>query len=200
MIGVALVGTGPARAEPVVVAALGDSLTQGYGLPAGDGLVPQLQAWLEAQGVEARLINAGVSGDTTAGGLARVDWTLTDEVERLIVALGGNDMLRGLPPEEARANLDAILEAAAAKGVEVLLVGLDAPGNYGAAYRDAFAAAYAELAERHDALLLPDLFAPLRDRDLAEVMQPDRVHPDAEGVALIVEVLGPLVVRLIEGG
>ena len=109
-------------------------------------------------------------------------------------------MLRGLPPEEARANLDAILEAAAAKGVEVLLVGLDAPGNYGAAYRDAFAAAYAELAERHDALLLPDLFAPLRDRDLAEVMQPDRVHPDAEGVALIVEALGPLVVRLIEGG
>ena len=200
LIGALVIGAGPTMAEPVVVAALGDSLTQGYGLPAEEGLVPQLQAWLDAEGVEARLINAGVSGDTTAGGLARVDWTLTEEVDRLIVALGGNDMLRGLGPDEARANLAGILDAAEARGVEVLLVGLEAPGNYGAGYREAFAAAYSELAEAEGALLLPDIFSPLRDLPPGEVMQADMVHPNAEGVALIVETLGPLVVQLIEGG
>jgi len=91
-----------ARAE-VVIAALGDSLTQGYGLAQSDGLVPQLQRWLDGQGAQARLINAGVSGDTTAGGLARVGWTLTPEVDAMIVTLGGNDLLRGLPPAQARA-------------------------------------------------------------------------------------------------
>ena len=199
LLGALVIGAGPALAEPVVVAALGDSLTQGYGLPADEGLVPQLQAWLDGQGVEARLINAGVSGDTTAGGLARVDWTLTEEVDRLIVALGGNDMLRGLAPEEARANLAGILDAAAARGVEVLLVGLEAPGNYGAGYREAFAAAYAELAEAQGALLVPDIFSPLRDLPPGEVMQADMVHPNAEGVALIVETMGPVVLRLVEG-
>ena len=199
LIGALVIGSGAALAEPVVVAALGDSLTQGYGLPTGEGLVPQLQAWLDGEGIEARLINAGVSGDTTAGGLARVDWTLTEEVDRLIVALGGNDMLRGLPPEEARANLAGILDAAGARGVEVLLVGLEAPGNYGTAYRDAYAATYADLAETEGALLMPDLFGPLRDLEPGAVMQADMLHPNAEGVARIVESLGPLVVRLIEG-
>ena len=90
-----------AQAEEVVIAALGDSLTQGYGLPAEEGFVPQLQAWLDAEGVEAKIVNAGVSGDTTAGGRARVDWTLTPEVDAMIVTLGGNDMLRGLDPAQA---------------------------------------------------------------------------------------------------
>ena len=114
-----------------------------------------------------------------------MDWTLTDDVDRMIVALGGNDMLRGLSPEEARANLDGILTAADAKGVEVLLVGLEAPGNYGQGYKDAFAAAYADLAEAYGALLLPDLFAPIRDLPSGEVMQRDGVHPNATGVAAI---------------
>ena len=105
MIGIVVSFAGIAQADEVVIAALGDSLTQGYGLPVEQGFVPQLQAWLDANGVEVRLINAGVSGDTTAGGLARVDWTLTPDVDGMIVALGGNDVLRGLPPEETKANI-----------------------------------------------------------------------------------------------
>jgi acyl-CoA thioesterase-1 len=98
----------PAQAEPVTLVALGDSLTAGYGLPPDQGLVPQLQSWLTAQGAEVTVVNAGVSGDTTAGGLSRLDWSLTPETDALMVTLGGNDMLRGVPPEEARANLTAI--------------------------------------------------------------------------------------------
>ena len=112
----------PAAAEPVTVAMLGDSLTAGYGLPQGEGLVPQLQGWLDARGAEVVLLNAGVSGDTTAGGLSRVEWTLTEEVDAMIVALGGNDYLRGLAPEEARANLSGILAAGQRKGVGLMLV------------------------------------------------------------------------------
>lgn len=104
----------PAMAEPVTVAALGDSLTQGYGLEQGDGLVPQLESWLRERGAAVTLVNAGVSGDTTAGGLSRVEWTLAPDVDGLLVALGGNDMLRGIDPAVTRANLAGILEAAAA--------------------------------------------------------------------------------------
>uniref|UniRef100_UPI003517D9C2 GDSL-type esterase/lipase family protein n=1 Tax=Pseudooceanicola sp. TaxID=1914328 RepID=UPI003517D9C2 len=109
LLSIILIWTGfVARAEPVTIAALGDSLTQGYGLPQQAGFVPQLQDWLRAEGAEVVLINAGVSGDTTAGGAARVDWTLTPEVDAMIVALGGNDLLRGIDPAVSRANLEAI--------------------------------------------------------------------------------------------
>jgi acyl-CoA thioesterase-1 len=138
VIGIVLGLAGAAQADEVVIAALGDSLTQGYGLPAEQGFVPQLQAWLDAQGVEARLINAGVSGDTTAGGLSRVGWTLTPEVDAMIVTLGGNDLLRGLDPAQARSNISGILQAAKTADVEVLLVGMDAPGNYGPDYKAQF--------------------------------------------------------------
>ena len=97
----------PVNAETVTLVAFGDSLTAGYGLTPDAGLVPQLQGWLTAQGVEVAVVNAGVSGDTTAGGLARLDWSLTSETDALMVTLGGNDMLRGLPPEEAKGNLRA---------------------------------------------------------------------------------------------
>ncbi len=110
------VAAGAARAEPVVVAALGDSLTAGYGLAPEEGLVPQLERWLKAAGADVVVQNAGVSGDTTAGGLSRLDWALGPEVDALIVTLGGNDMLRGVPPEEARANLEAILVKAKGGG------------------------------------------------------------------------------------
>lgn len=125
----ALIFSAPAWAEPVTVVALGDSLTAGYGLSPEAGLVPQLQAWLTEQGRDVVVVNAGVSGDTTAGGLARLDWSLTPETDALIVELGGNDMLRGLPPAEARANLEAILKAGQARGLPMLLVGMKAPGN-----------------------------------------------------------------------
>lgn len=189
-------------AEPVTIAALGDSLTQGYGLPPEDGFVPQLQRWLDGAGEEAVLINAGVSGDTTAGGLSRIGWTLTDDVDALIVALGGNDLLRGIDPGVARANLDGILAEATAQGVPVLLVGMDAPSNYGADYEAAFEAMYPELAANYDALHHENFLgalAALGDREtaLAKYMQPDRIHPNAAGVALIVEDLGPRVAELI---
>ena len=191
-----------ARAEPVTIAALGDSLTAGYGLAPSQGFVPRLQAWLDARGADARVINAGVSGDTTAGGLSRVGWTLTDDVDAMIVALGGNDFLRGLDPAASRANLDGILAAADAKGVEVLLVGLDAGSNYGPAYEAAFDGMYAALAEAHGALLVPDWFEALRApgaplSDALGTLQRDGIHPNAAGVERIVADLGPRVLELI---
>jgi acyl-CoA thioesterase-1 len=190
-----------AAAEPVTIAALGDSLTQGYGLPPQDGFVPQLEAWLRARGAEATVINAGVSGDTTAGGLSRLDWTLTPEVEALIVNLGGNDMLRGIDPAVSRANLDAILTAAAARGLPVLLVSLRAPGNYGAEFKAAFDAMYPELAAKHGAILTENFFLPLIDQGSRRLdpalMQADGLHPSAAGVAKVVDSLGPLVLELI---
>ena len=188
----------PSWAEEVVIAALGDSLTQGYGLPAEQGFVPQLEAWLQARGHDVRLINAGVSGDTTAGGLARIGWTLTSDVQALIVTLGGNDLLRGLPPEAARANLAGILDAAGAAGVEVLLVGMEAPLNYGPDYQAAFDAIYPDLAAEYGTLYAESFLAPVvAAPDLRAVMQADGIHPNADGVALIVEALGPAVEALL---
>jgi acyl-CoA thioesterase-1 len=191
----------PALAEPVTVVALGDSLTAGYGLEPFEGLVPQLQAWLTARGQDVVILNAGVSGDTTAGGLARLEWSLTPETDALIVALGGNDMLRGLPPSEARANLEAILQKARSRNLPVLLVGLPAPGNYGPDYKTEFDALYPDLAAQYDALLVPNMFAPLVGDDPAAAagfFQADGIHPNAEGVAVIVEELGHKVKEFIE--
>lgn len=188
-------------AEPVTVLALGDSLTQGYGLPEQDGLVPQMRKWLEDQGVEAELINAGVSGDTTAGGAARVEWSLTPEVDAMIVTLGGNDLLRGIDPAVSRRNLESILKIAQANEVEVLLVGLSAPGNYGAEYKSSFDAIYPDLSEAYGAFYAPDFFAGLGGGDpaaLQQWFQADGIHPNAEGVARIVEGLGPHLRALIE--
>lgn len=189
---------GPAYAESVTLVALGDSLTAGYGLSADQGLVPQLEAWLQANGVEAVVVNAGVSGDTTAGGLSRLEWSLTPETDALMVTLGGNDMLRGLPPEEARANIAGILAGAKAKGLPVLLVGMQAPGNYGVDYKTAFDAVYPELAAEYGATLYPFYFQGLAAGNndpaaLRAFMQGDGIHPTAEGVAKIVADLGPAV-------
>jgi len=186
--------------EPVTVLAFGDSLTQGYGLPEADGFVPQMRNWLQDQGVEAELINAGVSGDTTAGGAARVDWSLTPEVDAMIVTLGGNDLLRGIDPAVSRRNLETILQVAEERGVEVLLVPMAAPGNYGATYKAEFDGIYPELSEAYDAMLAPEFFAGLGEGDpaaLQRYFQPDGIHPNAEGVRRIVEALGPHVADLI---
>ncbi len=192
---------GMAAAEPVTIVALGDSLTAGLGLPADQGLVPQLQGWLDAQGAGAVVINAGVSGDTTAGGASRLGWALTADADALIVNLGGNDMLRGLDPAEARANLDMILREASAKGLPVLLVGLRAPGNYGAAYKTAFDAIFPDLAATYDTGLVQNFFAPLVDAETlrlnAALMQADGIHPNQDGVALLVQSIGPAVIALI---
>ena len=187
----------------VRIAALGDSLTQGYGLQVEEGLVPQLQAWLDAQGVAAEVLNAGVSGDTTQGGLSRLDWTLGDNPQAMIVALGGNDLLRGIDPAVSRANLDAILTRLAAQDIPVLLVGLAAPGNYGPDYQAAFDAIYTDLAAQHGALLIPHMLAPIAAQleagaDPRSLMQADMIHPNPAGVALVVEQLGPKVVELVQ--
>jgi acyl-CoA thioesterase-1 len=193
---------GVVTAEPVTVAALGDSLTQGYGLEQGEGFVPQMEIWLKDHGAEVVLINAGVSGDTTAGGLSRVAWTLTPEVDAMIVTLGGNDLLRGIDPAASRQNIEGILKAAEAAGVPVLLVGMEAPGNYGPDYKAAFEAIYPELAEKYGALFVRNFLAPIAEKmhageDISTLMQADGLHPNAQGVKLVVEALGPKVLELI---
>ncbi len=191
----------PACAAQTTVLALGDSLTQGYGLPEAEGFVPQLAAWLDDHGAEARVINGGVSGDTSAGGAARVAWSLTDEVDAMIVTLGGNDMLRGIDPAVTKGNLATILDAAAARDVAVLLVGMRAPGNFGPDYKRAFDSLYRELAGARDILFFEDFLKGLGEGtpdELAEFLQPDGIHPNAAGVRRIVEAIGPAVLRLIE--
>jgi acyl-CoA thioesterase-1 len=192
----------PAGAAPQTLVAFGDSLTAGYGLPPGDGFVPRLQRWLADHEADVIVQNAGVSGDTTAGGLARIDWTLAAPIDAMILTLGGNDLLRGLPPDEARANLDAILKKTDEKDIPVLLVPMQAPGNYGPEYKAAFDRVYAELAGKHGALLAEPFLAPIltlphRQEAMAVYVQPDGLHPNAAGVALVVEALGPRVLELL---
>ena len=204
-IGIGLGLSGAAHAE-VVIAALGDSLTQGYGLPQEQGFVPQMQDWLQDQGADVRMINAGVSGDTTAGGAARVDWTLSEDVDGMIVALGGNDLLRGLDPAVSRANLEKILIAAREAEVPVLLVGFEAPQNYGAEFKTAFDGIYPELSVTYGTLYAESFFAGLTEaveaegggpEELRGWLQSDGLHPNAEAVQLIVAGLGPDVLELV---
>ncbi len=190
-------------AQEIVVAAFGDSLTQGYGLAQEQGFVPQMQAWLDEKGVEARLINAGVTGDTTAGGLARIEWTLTPDVDALIVALGGNDLLRGLDPSVSRENIEGILRAATKAEVDILLVGMQAPGNFGPSYKTEFDAIYPELAVEYDAVHAPSFFQGIEVEEgnlvsAQRYMQADGIHPNSDGVIRIVDALGPYVISLLE--
>ena len=191
-----------ANAQTVTIAALGDSLTAGYGLPNGDGFVPQLQSWLDAQGADTVILNAGVSGDTTAGGLSRTDWTLTPDVDLMLVALGGNDYLRGLDPAVSRANLDGILAKATDANVGVLLIGIVASANYGTDFQTDFNGMYQDLAAKYDIALYPSFFAGIRaaaqtqDR-VADYMQADGIHPNADGVNAVVSALGPVVLDFI---
>lgn len=191
-----------AEAETLEIVALGDSLTAGYGLPQGEGFVPQLQNWLTERGHDVTVVNAGVSGDTTAGGLSRVDWALSDDTDAMIVTLGGNDLLRGIDPSNARENLDGILQAGQARDLEILLVGMTAPGNYGPEYKASFDAIYPELAEQYGTLYEAEFFGALtEDGDgpaaARSYIQADGIHPNAEGVARIVAALGPRVEELI---
>jgi acyl-CoA thioesterase I len=200
-LGLLLALAGAAAAE-VRILAFGDSLTQGFGLPEEQGFVPRLEAWLRANGApDVTVINAGVSGDTSAGGLARIDWALGDDVDGVIVALGGNDLLRGLDVGEMRRNLDGILTAIDARGLPVLLAGLPAPPNYGPDYRKAFKAAFRDLAETHGAFYVGSFLGGMGQgrsvREVMRLMQPDGIHPNAAGVAANVESIGPAVLELV---
>lgn len=193
----------PAENLSKIVVAFGDSLTQGYGLPAESGFVPQLDAWLAGQGSQVRMINAGVSGDTTAGGLARLDWTLVEPVDLVIVNLGSNDMLRGLDPGLVNENLNQILEKLEAQSITTLLVGHLGPLNYGADYKEQYDQAFQELAARYDVEFYPFYFKTLMapegvTPDLQNYFQADGLHPNAEGVAAVVADMGPFVLRALD--
>ena len=197
-----VLSSGVAQADTLTVVALGDSLTAGYGLPNGDGFVPQMQAWLDAQEANVTLINAGVSGDTTAGGLARIDWTLTPDVDAMLVALGGNDYLRGFDPTVSRANLGGILAKAQAADVDTLLVGLTAGANYGVDYKQAFDGMYADLAVIYDVPLFPSFYAGLltvanTQDGVMKFMQKDGIHPNKEGITVIVAEMGPSMLNFV---
>ena len=197
-----LVTASQAAAE-VTILAFGDSLTQGYGLPESDGFVPQLQRWLDENGADdVTLINAGVSGDTTAGGLSRIAWSLDDTIDGVIVALGGNDVLRGLQPDQIRANLDGILTEIDKRDLPVILAGLPAPPNYGSEYQTAFRAIFPDLAEKHGAIYYKSFLGGLGDgRNMLQVMrlfQSDGIHPNAKGVTAIVGHIGPVVLELAD--
>ena len=172
---------------------LGDSLTAGYGLSESKGFPARLEAALRADGRAVEVIDAGVSGDTTAGGLARLPWLLGGPPESLpdavMVELGGNDGLRGLDPRAMHANLDAILTLLADRGVPALLTGMKAPPNLGAEYGRAFEAVFHRLADKHDVPLYPFFLEGVAL--VPRLNQPDGIHPNAEGVAEIVRRILP---------
>ncbi|WP_417769346.1 arylesterase [Stappia sp.] len=182
-------------AEPLRIVALGDSLSAGYQLPAEAAFPVQLEAALRARGHEVEVVNAGVSGDTTSGGLARLDWSVGEDADAVIVELGANDALRGLPVASARSNLEAIVSRLRARGLPVLVAGMRAPRNLGPDYVEAFDAMFGEIADAHDALLYPYFLEGIPMS--AETVLPDGIHPTAKGVALIVEGILPRVEELI---
>jgi acyl-CoA thioesterase-1 len=178
------------------IVTLGDSLTAGYGLAPADGFVAQLQRWLDAHGAPGcEVINMSVSGDTTEGGRARLDWALAEGAAAVIVELGANDMLRGIDPSVTRDNLDAILAGLAARDLPVLLVGMRSAANFGPEYKAAFDVIHPDLAEQYGAILDPFFLEGLVNNPA--MFQGDGLHPNAAGNAIIVERIGPLVLELI---
>jgi acyl-CoA thioesterase-1 len=178
--------------ETLTVVAFGDSLTAGYLLPASQAFPPQLERRLAADGFPVRVVNAGVSGDTTADGLARLDYALAENPDLVILELGANDMLRGVDPKAARENLEKMLAAIKEKGAAILLAGMKASGNYGDAYRAQFDAIYPGLASALSLPLYP-FFLDGLEKDPALLLQKDGLHPTAEGVARIVAGVAPAV-------
>ncbi len=186
-----------AAAEPCRLAVLGDSLTAGFGVRAEASFPAQLGAALAREGPACEVVDAGVSGDTSAGGAARLDWVLADRPTHLLVELGGNDALRALPVEQLRANLDDIVNRAQAAGVRVMLAGMLPPPNLGRAYSDAFEAAYRDVAQARGIPLYPFF---LDGVVLATgLMQPDGIHPNDRGVAEIVRRILPSVAAWLRG-
>lgn len=179
------------------IAVLGDSLTSAYGLPLEEGFPARLEAALRARGHDCVIVDAGVSGDTSAGGRARLDWVLADRPSHLLVELGANDALRALPPEQLEANLDAIVATATAQGVAVMLAGMLAPPNLGEAYGEAFAAAYRRVASRHGVPLYPFFLDGVAA--VPELNQSDGIHPNARGVREIVQRILPAIEAWVGG-
>ena len=185
-----------AHAAPIRILALGTSLTQGLGLPPGTELTALLEAKLKAKGVDATVINAGVSGDSTAGGLARLDWSLADNPHAAIVELGSNDALRGIAPQETEKNLSAILSKLQDRHIPVLLLGMKAPRNLGPEYDAAFDAIYPKLAKKYDTLFYPFVLDGVAMN--AKLNQADGIHPNPAGEKIIADRLFPDVLQLAQ--
>lgn len=184
------------KAASQEIVAFGDSLSAGYGVGPGESFPEQLQAALRAKGHNVRVTNAGVSGDTSSGGLARVDWSVPDGTDLAIVELGANDALRGVSPKIVEANLDQILARLKARKIPVILAGMLAPPNMGPSYGDAFNAIYPRLAEKYGVPLYPFFLDGVAgDRALD---QADGMHPNAKGVAVIVQRILPAVVEALD--
>ncbi|HEY4943360.1 MAG TPA: arylesterase [Rhizomicrobium sp.] len=189
-----LAGTG-AHAAPIKILALGTSLTQGYGVAPGFDFTAVLEARLKASGIDAKLINAGVSGDTSAGGLARLDWSLADRPDAAIIELGSNDALRGQAPAETEKNLAAILTRLKAARIPVLLTGMLAPRNLGPEYARAFDPIYPRLAKQFGTLFYPFMLDGVAMNP--NLNQADGIHPNPAGVKIIVARILPLVKQLV---
>lgn len=195
LLGLGLLSQLAAAPKPPVVTVLGDSITAGLGLPAREAMPAQLQAALARQGVSAVVRAAGVSGDTSGGGLARVGFSVAPDTRLCVVALGGNDLLQGVEPAQTKANLRGILQKLKAKGVGVVLVGVGAPPTIGAAYAKEFNAVYASLAREFGAPLYPNILAGIGGNKA--LMQRDGIHPNAAGAKRIGEALAPLVAKAL---
>ena len=185
----------PASARPRIVA-LGDSLTAGYGLTPEQAYPVLLQKRLEAEGYDFEVVNAGVPGDTTAGGIRRLDWVLDGDVRILIVALGGNDGLRGLPVAEMKRNLTAIVEGATDRGIAVLLAGMEAPPNQGEEYTSSFRQVFQDLASECELAFMPFLLIDVGG--IRELNQPDGIHPNTDGAGVITDNLWEYLEPLLE--
>jgi acyl-CoA thioesterase I len=184
-----------AEEREMVIVALGDSLTAGYGLPQNESFPAKLEAALKAQGHNVRVVNAGVSGDTASDGLARLDWALPPDASAVIVEFGANDAFRGFPPAEIEASLAKIMDHLKAKGLPVLLAGMESPRNMGKDYVDQFRAIYPALAQRYDAVLYPFFLEGVALNQ--SLMLDDGNHPNAKGVERIVEGILPKVEELL---
>lgn len=183
-----------ASTEPLVVF-LGDSLTAGYGLAADQAYPVLVEKRLEKEGVAIRALNAGVSGDTTSGGLARLDWLLSQKPDVVVVGLGGNDGLRGLPLEQAESNLRQIIGRSKEAGAKVLLLGMQIPPNYGPEYAEGFKEMYPRVAGDLDVPLLPFLLEGVGG--VAELNQADGIHPTAEGQEKVAETVAPYLAEML---
>jgi acyl-CoA thioesterase-1 len=190
-----IMAAGPALAAQVKILALGSSLTQGYGLPPGTEFTVQLQAALKRAGIDAVVTNAGVSGDTSAGGLARLDWSLADHPDAVILELGSNDMLRGVPPSETEKNLRAILDRLKGAHVKVLLTGMHAQRNLGQDYVQQFDPIYPRLAKDYNVLFYPFFLDGVALNP--KLNQADGMHPNPAGVKVIVARMLPMVKKLV---
>ncbi len=187
----------PSFARTPEILAFGDSLTAGLGLPASEAFPARLAARLKDDGIDVKMVNAGVSGDTTTDGLARLDWALADKPDFVILALGANDMLRGIDPKIARANLDKMIDKVQASGAKLLLLGMHAEANWGAPYQHEFDAIYPELAKAHNVPLYPFFLDGVAMNP--ELNQADGMHPNERGVAIMVDRIAPLVAKMIRG-